>query len=74
MPLPPYRRRLSATLGATGDFTYGMGGGAAVEGVYFLDGKDAGKSETFKTTRQSVGLNIGYGVYGISGDYFNKKK
>jgi len=27
----------------TGNFTFVMGGGTAIESVYFLDGKDAGK-------------------------------
>ena len=60
-------------VGVTGDFTFVMGGGTAVEAVYFLDGRNAGKSETFKTTRQNVGANVGYGGYGIVADFYDDK-
>ncbi len=60
-------------VGADWDFTAVMGGGKAIESVFFLDGKDAGKSETFVTTRQNVGWNGGAGVYCIVGDYYDDK-
>ncbi len=46
-----------------------MGGGVSMEAIYFLDGKNSGESEIFKTTRQNAGLNGSMGVYGIAANY-----
>ena len=60
-------------IGGNFDFTFAMGGGVSWESVFFFDGKDAGKSEFFKTTRGNVGINGGLGVYAIEGDFHDDK-
>jgi hypothetical protein len=60
-------------IGVNFDFTAAMGGGTSVEGVYFLDGKDRGTSEVYKSHRQNIGLDGGLGIYALEGDYSDDK-
>ena len=56
-------------IGGEFDFTCVMGGGVSLEAMYFLDGKDQGTSQLFKTKRQNVGMNGSLGVYGVFADF-----
>jgi RHS repeat-associated protein len=56
-------------IGGSWDFTFGMGGGISLEAVYFMEGKNRGNYEFYKTKRQNAGLKGAAGIYGIIANY-----
>lgn len=55
--------------GGDWNFTAAMGGGISLEVLYFLDGKNKGEYEFYKTKSQNVGVKAAAGLYAIFGNY-----
>ena len=56
-------------IGGSWDFTTLMGGGISLEAIYFLEGKNKGEYEFYKTKRKNVGLKGAAGIYGIIANF-----